>query len=279
MPRRSRVGRVPEQSREIEPGFHWIQEPGPDRSHFVEGQYDDLPGWYDPGDSLHVPQNAYLLADEASLLFDTLSPASTDAVLDELDGLLDDGLDYLIVSHPDVPHAGNAGAILEAYPEATLVAPRYGNAHDLYHLGDADLVGAGDGIDLGRFEVAFHEAAFPDAALHVWMTERTTGTLFPVDWLGYPNRGAEVLRFPDEFETALTVDRLVQFHGRVLFWFQYVDVDRVQTEIDRLIDRYDPELVAPGHGNPIREDPIEVVELAKPVVERVNEGGRVGTLG
>ena len=268
-----------EQSRRIEPGFYWIQEPGPDRSHFIEEGYDELPDWYDPDDTLHVPQNAYLIADEASLLFDTLSPASTDTILAELDSRLDGPLDYLVPSHPDVPHAGNTRPILEAYPDATLVAPRYGNAHELYHLDDAEHVGEGDRIDLGRYEVTFHRATFPDAPIHVWMSESRTGTLFPVDWLGYPNRGSEILRFPDEFETDLTVERLVQFAGRVLFWFQYVDAPTVARTIDALIDQFDPEIVAPGHGNPIREDAVGAMELSKPVVERVQTGGRVGTLG
>ncbi|MFW6384607.1 MAG: MBL fold metallo-hydrolase [Halodesulfurarchaeum sp.] len=267
------------QSREIEPGFHWIQEPGPDQSRFATEDYEDPPDWYDPDDSLHVAQNAYLLDDERSLLFDTLSPASTDPILDELDALLDDGLDYLVVSHPDVPHAGNTGPILEAYPEATLVAPAYGNAHELYHLEDAEKVRAGDSIDLGRFEVTFHHGTFPDAPVHVWMSEQRTGTLFPVDWLGYPHRGSEILQFPDEFETEITVDRLIQYHGRVLFWFQYVDVDSVQTTIDRLVERHEPDLVAPSHGNPIRENPIEVMERGKAVVDQVRKRGRVGTLG
>ncbi len=266
-------------SRQVEEGFHWIQEPGPDRSHFLEGARESLPDWYDPADTLHVPQNAYLLDGEQSLLFDTLSPASTDVVLTALDDLLEDGLDYLVVSHPDVPHAGNALSILDAYPDAQLVAPRYGNAHELYHLDDARHVGEGDSIDLGGFEVHFHEAAFPDAPLHVWMTERYTGTLFPVDWLGYPHNGSETLAFPDEFDTDLTVDRLVQFHGRVLFWFQYVDVPTVHETVDGLVDRYEPSVVAPGHGNPVRENPVDVMELTKPVVERVHEDGRVGTLG
>lgn len=274
------MSRPDRRSREVEPGFYWIQEPGADRSDFVESQYDEFPDWYDPDDTLHIPQNAYLLVDERSLLFDTLSPASRDAMLAELDALLgDDGLDYLAPSHPDVPHAGNTNAILDAHPEATLVAPRYGNAHDLYHLGDAETVGEGDSLDLGRFTVDFHEATFPDAALHMWMSERQTGTLFPVDWLGYPHRGAETLAFPDEFDSDLTVERLVQFHGRVLFWLQYVDVPTFQAEIDHLVGKHDPEIVAPGHGNPVREDPIEFMELSKPVVERVNSRGRVGTLG
>lgn len=268
-----------EHARSIASHVHWIQEPGPDRSHFVEDQYDEWPDWYDPDDTLHVPQNAYLITGDDSLLFDTLSPASAEIVLTELDDLLSDGLDYLVVSHPDVPHAGNAHAILEAYPEATLVAPGYGLGHELYHLADARAVKAGDRIHLGESTVEFHAAMFPDAPVHVWMSEATTGTLFPVDWLGYPHRGSQDLTFPDEFGESITVERLVQFHGRVLFWFQYVDLDRVDDAIDEVIDTHAPEIVAPGHGNPIREDPIPVMHRAKTAAARVQQTGRVGTLG
>lgn len=263
-------------SREIAPNIHWIQEDGADRSDYVA---DVEPSWYDEDETLHIGQNTYLIDDEQSLLFDTLSPASTDRILSAIDEILDDGLDYLVVSHPDVPHAGNTVRIREAYPEAELVAPRYGNAHELYHLDSATKVGAGDAINLGRRTVEFHEAAFPDASMHIWMTERTTDTLFPVDWLGYPHHGNEGLTFADELNEPITPDRLEVFHGRVMFWFQYVDVDRVAAEIDHLIETYNPAMIAPGHGNVIRENPIEHMEMMKSVVEHIAAEGRVGVLG
>lgn len=265
-----------DETREISPGLHWIQENGRDRSDFLGA---DPPSWYDPDESLHIAQNAYLIDDDESLLFDTLSPASSERVLEATDRLLDDGLDYVVVSHPDVPHAGNAPALMERYPEAELVAPRYGEAHALYHLEDALQVGAGDTLELGEHTVAFHEATFPDASLHMWMTEETTDTLFPVDWLGYPHMERESLSFADEFDAPLTVDRLVQFHGRVLFWFQYLDVEKLKREVDRLVEAYDPAMVAPAHGNVVREDTREFMAMTKPVAERVAQQGRVGTLG
>lgn len=265
--------------REITPGFHWIQECGPDRSHFVS-ESDSLPKWYSEQEELHIPQNAYLFDDERTLLFDTLSPASTDTIVDGVRSLLDGKpLDYLVVSHPDVPHAGNTSSILREFPEATLVAPRYGSRHELYHLEDAMLVGEGDSIDLGEHTVAFHEATILDAALHLWMTEETTDTLFTVDWMGFPHMESECLRFVDESERDVDVSRLVEFHGRVLFWFQYVDVAKMNEETDRLARRYEPEIVAPAHGSVIREDALRYVEMMKPVVEHINDEGRVGALG
>ncbi|MFB6135252.1 MAG: MBL fold metallo-hydrolase [Halobacteriaceae archaeon] len=264
-------------ARELRPGLHWIQECGPDRSHFVS---DRDPDWYESGRELHIPQNAYLLCGDRTLLFDTLSPASTETVLAELDAVLDGrGLDYLVVSHPDVPHAGNALAVLEEYPGAELVAPAYGDGHELYHLDEATLVGEGDRLDLGGLEVAFHEATFPDAPVHLWMTEATTGTLFPVDWFGYPHLDDECLLCADEFDRPLTEDRLVEFHGRVLFWYQYVDVPKVQAETRRVARAFDPEVLAPAHGNPVREGVGEYLELMEEVVATVRERGRVGALG
>ncbi|MDY6765507.1 MAG: MBL fold metallo-hydrolase [Halobacteria archaeon] len=266
--------------REIVPGVYWIQECGHDRSHFVERDDRRTPDWYVPGHQLHIPQNAFLFRGQETLLFDTLSPASSDVIVDRLESLLDGReLDYLVVSHPDVPHAGNAFRILNEYPDATLVAPKYGSKHELYHLDDATHVGEGDSIDLGGFTVDFHEATFPDAAVHVWMSERETEMLLPVDWMGMPHMDTECLSFVDELETELDVDRLVEFHGRVLFWYQYVDVPKTKAEIGNILEKFDPEIIAPAHGNIIRENADECILMMKDVVEEINKGGRVGTFG
>ncbi len=267
-------------NRQIAPGIHWIYEPGPDRT-----QRFDLdsrqPEWYDRGREAYIPQCAYLIEGRnETLLFDTLSPASTEEALEAIDVLIGDrGLDYLAVSHPDVPHAGNTPAILKEHPETTLVAPRYGNDHELYQLDDGIHVGEGDSIDLGGRVVEFHEATFLDAPVSVWMTERETDTLFTVDWMGFPHLDQEALSFVDELDGSFDVSRLVEFHGRVLFWYQYVDVERTNAEIDNLIEKFDPEIIAPSHGLVIREDAPEYMALMKDVTRAIDDQGRIGTLG
>ena len=267
-------------AREVRPGFYWLYERGPDRSEMVATN-GEPPEWATSDEEVYIPQCAYLLCgDEKTLLFDTLSPASTDHLLAELDELLNGrGLDYLVVSHPDVPHAGNTFAVLDAYPEATLVAPEYGDDHELYRLDKATKVGAGDEIDLGGYVAEFHEATFLDAPVSLWMTERSTETLCPVDWFGFPHAESERLQFVDELDDQLGEDRLVQFHGRVLFWHQYVDVSKVQREIDRLIATFDPELIAPSHGLVVRKDATEHMECMKGVVEEIERRERIGILG
>jgi flavorubredoxin len=103
--------------------------------------------------------------------------------------------------------------------------------------------------------------------------------LFTVDWLGFPHRSDEALRCVDEIEHDLSHDRLFVFAGRVLFWHQYVDVPKVQREIDRLIAHYDPDMIFPAHGLVIREDATKYMEMMKEVVADINESERIGILG
>lgn len=267
-------------AREFSPGMFCIQECGPNRTAFVRSRNTYPNDWYVQGRAVHIPQNAYLLEGERSLLYDTLSPAGGDQVLSELAEVLDGRpLDYLVVSHPDVPHAGNTGRILRAYPDTTLVAPAVGETHRLYHLEDSLKVAPGDRLDLGGLEVVFREATFLDAPISIWMVEETTNTLFPADWLGFPHMGGECGRFVEELELEVSLSRLIEFHGRVMFWHEYVDVEKTQAEIDRLIRELAPSMVAPAHGLVIREDPVRYMEMMKEVVAAVSERGRVGTLG
>ena len=271
-------------TREIAQGIHWIQELGPSRVGIGDSLHRRGASWYEEGREIFIPQNAFLIEGKKSLLFDTLSPAAGDMIIQAVESVLGDRpLDYLVVSHPDVPHAGNTGRILRRYQEATLVAPKYGDTHELYHLEDSLKVGVGDYLDLGGPIIQFHEATFLDAALSVWMSEERSGTLFTVDWLGFPLLDGERLSFmdevvgPDPAEEDL-VDRLHEFHGRVMHWLQYVDVPKVQAETDLLLMRQHPMIIAPAHGPVIRREPQRFFQLMKDTVARVRETGRVGVL-
>lgn len=262
------------------PGIHWIQECGGHRAGIARAVEASGADWYVPGNELHVPQNAYLLTGERTLLWDTLSPASGHVLLPALEELLGDRpLDYLALSHPDVPHAGNTMQVLRRYPACRLVAPATGETHALYHLDEAMRVGPEDEIDLGGLRVRFPEATFLDAAIHTWMSEETTRTLFTVDWMGFPHQTGECLRRTDEIDTDVDVRRLEEFHSRVMFWFQYVVPSKVVAATDELAVRFGGYGFAPAHGLPIPgADAAPYYERLNEVVRRVAAGGRGGVL-
>jgi len=265
--------------REIADGIHWIQG-CIDRPGLAEEYSADPPDWYEPARDVHTCQNAYLIGGEQTLLLDTLSPANTSHVLDEVEAVLDGRqLDYLVVSHPETPHAGNTRAIREEYPGLTLVSPDIGDEHELYFLDDSLRVEPGDEIDLGRKAVEFVPALFVDHGIHLWMRETTTGTFFPVDWLGFPHMDSACLSFVDKLDHEVTVDQLLAFHGRVFFWYQYVDLAKTTEAVKMLAEQYGSDLVAPAHGLPIRDAPAELMSKMTTVIEHVHDSGRFEVFG
>lgn len=233
---------------------------------------ETLADWHSPGDELHLSQIAYIIQDTANLMFDTLSPLSGDTVVEAVDAVLDgEDLDYLVVSHPEANHAGNAWNILEAYPEATLVAPARGTRHEMFDIGaETRLVEHGDVIDLGSHSVEFLEPLFYDHVMTTYMWERSTDTLFTVDFLGFEHVAGECQQFVDEFETEVTPGRLQRFNSMAFVWMRYVDPEATDHAIDQLIDNIDPEILAPAHGQPIRADAREHLERAKTAINRVS---------
>jgi flavorubredoxin len=261
--------------REVVEGIQWIQEAY--RSQTLKEELSaQEPGWYVPGEDAQVCNNAYLLSDEQSLLFDTLSPYSTDQILTELERALGGGsLDYLLPSHPENPHAGNTFPILEAYPDVELLAPGYdGSKHDLYHLGNATNVYPGETLDLGTLTVEFLEPTFLDHRIHIWMRELRTNTLFTVDWLGDIHMSRDHLSFVDELEDDDPVARQFVFHSLAMFWFEYADPGKVERAIETVIDEYDPAYVAPAHGLVVRERVPEYMRLNMEVLGRIQGSGR-----
>lgn len=266
--------------------MYWIEEcldatPGMGKWLTEDDLGQELAGdWYEPGTELHLSINAFLIqGSEESLVFDTLSRAGTDYIIDALTQCLDgDALDYVVPSHDEAPHAGNANAILEAFPTAQLVECTAGGSNPELHriaYGDALKVTHGETIDLGGYRVEFVEPLFVDSAMTTWLFEHETRTLFTVDSFGLTHLAAACGQFSDEQASDLPAEQLLQYHGRSIQWLQYADADVINRALDALIEQYDPLLIAPSHGSVLRGNVDEYVEKAKQNIEWVTEHGQL----
>jgi len=266
------------ESRKIIDGLYWIHQTH--RRSDLEAEYSqNPPDWYIHGDNVYTVQNAYLMIGERTLLFDTIDPVGRDLLLEELDMLLGErSLDYLAVSHPEAPHAGNSFAILDQYPEATFIAPAHGDAHELYHLESAVKAEHGDTIELGNFSLEVLEPTFLDHGLHMWMIDRATKTLFTVDWLGHFIGSTQKLQLTSELSHGLTHHQLLQFHGNVFHWFQYVNTEKTDRAIENIINEYNPSMIAPSHGIVIDKHVKQTMRKVKPVIEQISTQGRLTSL-
>ncbi len=259
--------------REIDDGLHFVKECI--QTPPLQGSPDDetLEGWYEEGRELHLSQNAYLFLDDQTLLFDTLTPGVEDDIVDQIDALLDGRpLDFLVISHPEANHAGNTVTILEAHPEATLVAPARGSDHHIFGLDESTrYVEDGDSIDLGQYTVEFVAPVIYDHAMTIWMRELETSTLFTVDFLGFEHLDGECLDFAEEMEGPVTAGRLERFHSMAFTWLRYVDTDRIDEAIDRIIDDLDPDRIAMAHGQIVHDDPESYLERVREAIHSVSD--------
>lgn len=240
----------------------------------ISDPVDEMREWYEPNRGLHSSQTAYLITGDENLLFDTLTPVGDGFILKNLKEILgDETLDYLVISHPEANHAGNTEAILDEYPDATLVAPARGIQHDVFGLGgDTVYVSDGDTIDLGDNTIRFEEPVFYDHAMTVWMRELRHNILFTVDWMGYEHMDSDCLCFNDELTHELTYNQLDRFNGYAFVWYRFVDPDRTDEAVERVKADL-PEMIAPAHGEIIRENVAEHLDVMKSVIRDISETG------
>lgn len=215
------------------------------------------------------PFSAFLIRDEQSLLIDTVAPRQQANMLRALEFILgDQPLDYIWISHVELPHAGNAPAIQRRYPGAKIVALDEGEHYALHGLAGAQLVSPGQTIALGQHTLEIVEALFVDHGLSMWAYERKTGMLFTADWahnLHEPAR-QQCFMFLDEMEAggysrALHLDDVKVNAWYQFPWLRWTNPDEIAQAVAQLFKRYEVKILAPSHGNVIRQNVSQYVDL------------------
>lgn len=254
----SRVG-----VRQVTPNIYWI-------CHCLGGCATEINGGFvadfarvnphlDP-EATDIIYSSFLFMDEKTLLVDTLSPGQRDTMIAALDDVLDGrSLDYLWLSHAELPHAGNTEAIRRAHPELQLMTIGDNDHYAVHALEDAILLDYGDKIELGQHSIEIIKPLFVDHALTQWFYEHHTGFLFPVDWALNVHRADQCFCFMDEMETkGYSAERFkheVSTTSLVVFpWLRWADPDEIAALVDKLFTTYDVRIFAPSHTNIIRTD-------------------------
>jgi flavorubredoxin len=217
------------------------------------------------------PFSAFLIVDERSMLIDTCGPRQQAATLEAVEHILDGrSLDYIWISHVELPHAGNSPALKRRYPEAQIITVAGGEHYQLHALENAQTAAPGDIIKLGRHTVEMVDALFVDHGLSQWLYERTTGFFFSADWghnLHAPACG-ECFQFLDEMLAHSYTQSLYTDDIRVNAWYQFpwlawTDPNELAAAIDDLFEQYPVIIFAPSHGSIIRRDFGRFIPLLK----------------
>ncbi|MBD5153615.1 MAG: FprA family A-type flavoprotein [Oscillibacter sp.] len=107
-----------------------------------------------------VSYNSYVILDEKTAILDTVDRRATQVWLENLDEQLAGRKpDYLVLHHLEPDHAGSVGALLEKYPDITLVgnAKTFTMLPKYYHYDTAQTVTVkeGDTLSLGAHTLTF----------------------------------------------------------------------------------------------------------------------------
>jgi len=210
------------------------------------------------GRMLHNHNNCFLLiGSEATVLVDTAMPYGWTALRRELaEVLAGRTLDYVFPTHPEAPHMGNLGPLIEAYPRLTVVGDLR-NYH-LYHPGrEARMrtMRAGEVLSLGDRVLEITEAPIRDLPNTLWGYERTARILFLSDAYPYTHEheagqcdllAEELPRMPEAADTRLVIER-------ALSWTRHVRAEKAIAALDAYLATHPVAIIAPAHGGVITE--------------------------
>ena len=187
-------------------------------------------------------------------------------------------VDYVLLTHIHLDHAGGAGALMRAFPNAKLVVHPRGVRHmidpsrlvagsiavygleeerrlygDVLPVDPARIVEAVDGLRIDLAGRGLHVLNTPGHALHhVCYRDENTGHLFTGDALGicYPDFDTTVGPFvfpgttPTQFDSAAmhaSIDLLLSQRPAAIYlthFGQLTQVERAATQVHRLIDAF-----------------------------------------
>lgn len=194
--------------------------------------------------------NSYMVkGSKKTALIDTVDPAMDYVLLNNLDSLDIEQLDYVICNHAEQDHAGSIPVILELFPEAQVIcSPKCKSMLiDLLHLDESVFltVNDKDTLSLGDRTFEFIHAPWVHWPETMLTYLREDKILFPCDFFGSHLAQSE-LYVHDEGQVYEAAKR---YFGEIMLPFR----TNIQKHLERL-KAYQIDIIGPSHG-PVHNNP------------------------
>ena len=236
------------QSTPVSDNIHWVGA--------IDWNLRDFHGFETPHGTTY---NAYLVvgADKIALV-DTVKLPFVPELLERVADVISlDKIDYIVVNHVEPDHNSGLRAVMEAMPQAKVVASVGGVLGIAeYHGSDLEIspVGADDVIDLGGKTLQFLPMPmvhWPDS-MFTYCAESCT--LMPNDAFGQHLATSE--RFADEVDLKLAIEELEVYYANILMPLSVA----VSKAVAKIAEKgWTCDIIAPSHGVVWRHDHVPVV--------------------
>lgn len=204
-----------------------------------------------PHEERHEHVSVYLIrSEEGFILVDSGSFYHRDPIEDRIASATDaDGLDAILLSHSDYPHAGNVSEFRERWGDVELIASS--GSPELQGLSDARRCRIGESLTVSGRQFSFIDPPLADRSHTTWIYDHESGVLFTADGFGNYHTPGQCDAISQDFADGIPAEAIYEFHAKNLVWLRYVDPDKLQAALTAIFDDYDVSFVAPVHGNPI----------------------------
>jgi flavorubredoxin len=205
----------------------------------------------------HMHVSTYVIkGDTDNILIDTGSFRHSDDIISQIRTCTDgDGIDVLLLSHPDLPHSGNVESLRSEWPDLELVL--FSNTPALHGFPGATRGERGTDQQIGDRQFSWIDAPILDVTSTAWVYDHTTRTLFTADGLGHYHPANACSKRSEEISDGIAYDDVYSFHKDVVPWLKYVEPQRLFDKLDYRIGDRKVERIAPVHGNPVSSTDIE----------------------
>ena len=202
----------------------------------------------------------YVMLNEGNpILVDCGSHIHRDSVMSQLDQLLDGAVpEYLLLTHSELPHAGNIAAVAEKWPNIKVIVSNvmlpYIEVLPVLPLEQITQVVPGTKIEFETRTVEFVDALLKDQPGSHWIHDSRTGTLFTGDGFGYFNPEDAILHLPQSAADGVSETAFAQYHKVAFRFLRWIRPERLAIDLRKMFEKRNVQVIAPIHGNAIKGD-------------------------
>jgi len=199
-----------------------------------------------------ISYNSYLIKDDKIALLDTVERSFIDEFIDTIEEITEGRkVDYLVINHMEPDHSGALKAIVQKYPEITLVGNKktFAFVESYYMKPDNILVvDDGDTLDLGKHKLQFQTIPMVHWPETMVTFEETNKILFSADAFGsYGTLDGGI--FDDEINLDFYETEIMRYFTNIVGKY----CPHTQRAIKKLAP-LDIKVIAPTHGPVWRND-------------------------